>query len=271
MPLPAYIPIAFNDYDETDPISSPPGGTFDFEAYDRNKNALTPPAIPDLPERSPQGNLYLQGSNVPGAVPAREERAAQELALGGDDAARQFLGMQKYRNVLASGGNYAQAIQEAAPLLFGKSPNNLYKSLTIPPPNTLPATLQARPVMGYGGKPIANAIINSRGEIQSTIPDRPEHETLTQADKNAQAVLDAKIRVAIKKLATPEIAIQAPLAAKAQQELDDLLAQRQSIGIKAPAAVASPTQKISEVTKTLKNGKKAVFNADTREFIRYAQ
>lgn len=210
---------------------------------------LTPPA-----QRTPQqayDSMKSQGLIQPEAMPLRP------TDVGWTPYEEQFAAQQRYNDVIKRGGTMQAAIAAAGPnVLAGVGTGR----------QNLSALLGG----GAGGIPTTTGVGNQEffwtGTSWQRIPKERTYDPSTQVRPYLQRKLASAQTVLDMAIASKDTENIATAKAAVDSINRQLAAFGGGMGISAPTA--SPTAR--EVVRVTKDGRRAVFNADTKQFIRYA-
>lgn len=173
-----YTPVAFDQGGA--PIAPARGGSFDFSAYAPTQQAsydaslaeAAPEMVPQIGDQSisPRGvsSVYL-GPGVAQGESAwdREQQLNQQDSNTLDLKARQFRGMQLYRQLRSGGASHEEAIMRAAPDLYANSASAFTKAVT--PQDSLLSKVVPR--YDEDGNLIANSIITGKHVSDIKVPN----------------------------------------------------------------------------------------------------
>ncbi len=278
---PSYSAVAFDEGGS--PIAPPPGGTFDFNRYAAyaqppSQGAVMEEFVPELISQpgdrsvSPQGveSIYL-GPGVEQGQSSFDR--GQELVNENqivDAKARQYRGMSLYRQLRAGGASHEEAIMRAAPDLYANSPAGFTKAVTPVPAAPTSKTVAIRDedgnIIGY------QAIT---GKHVNTIKVEDRTGRLSDAEKGKLSLTKAEIGSAQSEInrinSNPNSDLDKTAPARMEAAMSKLeRAKRMANDILSGGSEPVEEVAVKEVIRRDKSGRRAVFNADTREFIRYA-
>jgi hypothetical protein len=222
----------------------------------------------------------------------KQQAAAEERAV-------RLQGFREYEKLVAAGAKPEEALRRAAPKLYFNAPEHLAAALKStappPPPPTMPESIRGVPVLADDGSRLGNAVLDPRrGGIHSFVRP-PSRELSVEADQeirdaNAEAAAARRRIAELEKLAvtgsSKEKELAAELLPQVKQQLfrnverrrgyypnkpelpDELKTKKVA---PEPAKAAEKTAKpANEIVRQTKDGRRAVFDADTKEFIRWA-
>lgn len=235
------------------------------------------PYNPAPPQQDASG---MEGLNPRGVDQLFREQPV-DVALKAVDAAIQFQGVRGYQQALKDGVPAEKAMAKFGPMMFRKTPQAMgpaVRSLTPPVARPTSTLDQARiDEMKRRGlippKPdVRNAAgglyqINPDGTVTERVPRPPDASQFETQTRKVDAVPGAPAVPASsgRFLGIPFRSPTAAIPAVPEQP-----AYTTSRKIRIPGTNAQQ-QKVQEVIRKTKDGKRAVFNADTKEFLRYAE
>lgn len=240
------------------------------------RQEVAPPPPPD----------YGMGSINPAAVAElyRTQKIADaEKAVS---AAIQFQGLRGYQQALKSGEPAEKALARYGPMMFYSKPQALGPSVrAVTPPQINPnqaaalefrkqqAALPPKPIYraGPGGSTVR---INPQDDsVKTLVPGAQPKRVLNPAERADQEIAKAAYKAAVEELeATPKKEPRKFFGATFGgnlEEVADLEKKRDEARAKLSGqAAATPTG--PETVRLTKDGKKAIFDSQTKKFLRYA-
>lgn len=252
------------------------GGSYNPETGQRTSFALPPQPVRPAPP-SPSYELNVQAANDI----LKSEKADE--ALKRIQAAQYFLGSQMLKKALDS-GNSKDAMQ-ATMLMFPKNPGaavGVLKGLTPPPQYDFNPATSNQPAFFNprgGGKPV----IVPQGAMPPDLTLRKPEVTETSEGKVVQVPGSKGWRL-VPNPTPPAITEHIrdfgpnPEAATNSAAPPRIMLTNRTIKATSPQAVtapvaapAAPQGQVQEVARLTKDGRKAIYDAVTKQFLRYAQ
>lgn len=278
----SYTAVAFNS--DMTPIQPQPGGSFDWNRYNEFQSQPAPPQevfsefTPQIGDQS-VNHLGVESTFLgPGQAQGetsydREQELLQQHYANGvvDARARQFQGMNLYRQLRAGGASHEEALMRAGPNLYASgsqyvnamAKNNPVQTRTVPiydPVTGKEAGFQvitggqAKTVLKQAEGHLSNVeqkrLDMARDEVKAA--DGTIRALNADRDKDLNKNYDSQMEAAIKRREAAKSIAQ------------DLL----STGDSGPTGQKSGG---GEVEKILKNGKRAMFDSQTQKFLYYAK
>lgn len=263
------------DFSTTQQAGVPWGGSVTLPGNAQNFAAMQSPV--EAPGSS--GEYWQRFQQAYRNLPL--EQAQQAIS-----AAVKYQGMRGYQRDIESGNVTAeQALAKWAPMIFvdqkgGSSamPKPNYQFVpgqggapatfqapgarpVIVPQNALPGTMFTPSITDLGnGVKVVNLGPNHSQVLPNTTDELTKQKVGIQVDR-----IKTLQREALKATDKPTQDAYSAELLKAQKGLEDLIRRPQEQSVQSPKKSAA-----KEIIRIAKNGRRAVFDADTKEFIRYA-
>ena len=207
---------------------------------------------------------------------------ARKVKADAEEAAVRFAGQREFNQLVSAGAMPEEALRRTASKMFFNHPDKMALALSrLPAPGSIPSQLQAVPIMGAGGEQIGSSVFTPQGRLHASTFTKPGALT---PDELAQRQLAGKDIDAMNRELTSlkrarMDALNAPQFPQIDRQIGDLQARIDATKqtylnprakVEAPAEVkeSKVEKKRNEVVRMYK-GKRAIFDADTKEFIRY--
>lgn len=246
---------------------------------DRGSQIMTAPPQPAAPAPAPRPSLPMSPAAAPGTVFSPDQQQSRafwdrmrttmadvplDQAESAINAALKFQAIRGYQKDLESGKSAAEALTKWAPLMFTAPKSTLGQAAQMIKATRPPAPM----IKGAGGQLYQ---VDQSGNARPITPPptkQPRNDPFALADyhnilgqiKELQKDLDVTP-------AKDKPAVQAQIKA-----LEDKAASIRSGAGTAPAPAPAPAPRgKNEVVRVTKDGRKAIFDSETKKFLRYAQ
>ena len=242
-----------------------------------------------------QDNAYLAEQRGQMMLDPRYAIAQQKMQIQAQEDAIRFAGQKEFEQLVSGGATPEEALRRTAGKLYYNHPDKLAMALSrVPAVGTAPSQLPAVPIVGPGGENIGHAVYGPGGKLHATEftstgkppPDVVAGQKVAQGEmESLRRELNQARKDAAADPGNPDLGRRAATLQGQLNAAQQAFVQGSTNWMRGPAATAPPIVDFAnpkqmnlanqpgpsgaEMIRLTKDGRRAIFDAKTKQFLRY--